>query len=149
MATLNKVTLIGYLGHSPEIRYTNSGDPVAHLSLATTETWKDKATGEKKEATEWHRVVLYRKLGEIAGQYLKRGSHVYIEGKLQTRKWTGKDGGERTAVEIVGDDLRMLGGRREEGGEHRDGDGEQHEAASSPVKKRYQVLEFEDDAIPF
>ena len=83
---------------------------------AAPEREVSRVTGEKKEATEWHRVVLYRKLGEIAGQYLKRGSHVYIEGKLQTRKWTGKDGVERTAVEIVGDDLRMLGGRREEGG---------------------------------
>lgn len=147
MATLNKVTLIGYLGHSPEIRNTTSGDPVAHLSLATTETWRDKATGEKKEATEWHRVVLYRKLGEIAGQYLKKGSHVYIEGKLHSRKWTGKDGVERTTVEIVADDLRMLGGRRDESDEQAQAP-ERHEA--SPVERRRpQVLEFEDDAIPF
>src|SRR3569832_605603 len=83
------------------MRYTAVGDPVAHLSLATTETWKDKASGEKREATEWHRVVLYRKLAEIAGEYLKKGSHVYLEGKLQTRKWSGKDGVERSTTEII------------------------------------------------
>src|SRR3569832_1874228 len=93
------------------MRYTAVGDPVAHLSLATTETWKDKASGEKREATEWHRVVLYRKLAEIAGEYLKKGSHVYLEGKLQTRKWSGKDGVERSTTEIIADDLRMLGAR--------------------------------------
>src|SRR3569832_2491871 len=104
MATLNKVTLIGYLGHDPEMRYTAVGDPVAHLSQATTETWKDKASGEKREATEWHRVVLYRKQTEIASEYLKKGSHVYLEGKLQTRKWSGKDGVERSTTEIIADD---------------------------------------------
>lgn len=111
MTTLNKATLIGYLGHDPEMRYLPTGEPVAHLALATTETWRDKASGEKRESTEWHRVVLFRKLGEIAGQYLKKGAHVYIEGRLQTRKWTGKDGVERHTTEIIADDMRMLGPR--------------------------------------
>lgn len=143
MATLNKVTLIGYLGHAPEMRETTSGDAVAHLSLATTETWKDKATGEKKEATEWHRVVLYRKLAEIAGQYLKKGSLVYIEGRLQTRKWTGKDDIDRYTTEIIADDLRMLGARPSS---H---DASNEDSASAPQKPHPTRYEFEDDTIPF
>lgn len=143
MATLNKVTLIGYLGHNPEIRYTASGDPVAHVTLATTETWKDKATGEKKEATEWHRIVLYRKLAEIVGQYLKKGSHVYIEGRLQTRKWTAKDGSDRYTTEIIADDMRMLGSRS---------DSQAHDApeqASGSKAAPARADEFSEDAIPF
>ncbi len=143
MATLNKVTLIGYLGHNPEIRYTASGDPVAHVTLATTETWKDKASGEKKEATEWHRVVLYRKLAEIVGQYLKKGSHVYIEGRLQTRKWTAKDGTDRYTTEIIADDLRMLGSR----GEHRADDAEQDAPPKRATAQTADLLP--EDAIPF
>ncbi|SNS86263.1 single-strand binding protein [Noviherbaspirillum humi] len=150
MATLNKVTLIGYLGHAPELRYTNGGDPVAHFTLATTETWKDKATGEKKEATEWHRIVMYRKLAEISGEFLKKGSLVYIEGKLQSRKWTGKDGVERVTVEIIADDMRMLGGRH---AGHEDGQQAAHDAEprhqSAPAKGRQPQFEYEDDAIPF
>jgi len=150
--TLNKVTLIGYLGRDPEMRSTANGDPVAHFSVATTEAWKDKATGEKKEATEWHRVVLYRKLAEIAGQYLKKGSYVYLEGRLQTRKWTGKDDIERYAVEIIADDMRMLGARH--AGDHTEGDAHKaDDASSSPAShetKRQRVqYDYEDDAIPF
>lgn len=143
MATLNKVTLIGYLGHNPEIRYTASGDPVAHVNLATTETWKDKATGERKEATEWHRIVLYRKLAEIVGQYLKKGSHVYIEGRLQTRKWTAKDGTERHTTEVIADDMRMLGSRHDSshGGEDRD--------AQPQTKPAHAADLLPEDAIPF
>lgn len=145
MATLNKVTLIGYLGHAPEMRETTNGDAVAHLSLATTETWKDKTTGEKKEATEWHRVVLYRKLAEIAGQYLKKGSLVYIEGRLQTRKWTGKDDIDRYTTEIIADDLRMLGARPPS---HDTGN---EDSAATPQKPQSHPAryEFEDDTIPF
>lgn len=150
MATLNKVTLIGYLGHDPEMRYTAGGDAVAHLALATTETWKDKTSGEKKEATEWHRVVLYRKLGEIAGQYLKKGSLVYIEGRLQTRKWTGKDDVDRYTTEIIADDMRMLGARPSGTDSDSDTRPSDHHAAgaqrTSPQPARY---EYEDDAIPF
>jgi single-strand DNA-binding protein len=147
MSTLNKVTLIGYLGHDPEMRYTAAGDPVAHLSLATTETWKDKATGAKKEATEWHRIVLYRKLAEISGEYLKKGSHVYIEGKLQTRKWTGKDGVERSTIEIIADDMRMLGSRHASHEVEPDADN----AAPAPDNKRgaRQETLLPEDMIPF
>jgi len=149
MATLNKVTLIGYLGHDPEIRYTAVGDPVAHLSLATTETWKDKASGEKREATEWHRVVLYRKLAEIAGEYLKKGSHVYIEGKLQTRKWSGKDGIERSTTEIIGDDLRMLSTRSSYQEAATDEGREGAHAHSTARGRARQETLLSEDAIPF
>ena len=111
MASVNKVILIGNLGADPEMRYTPAGDAVATLRLATTDTWKDKTTGEKKEATEWHRVVLWRKLGEIAGQYLKKGAQIYIEGSLKTRKWQDKEGADRYTTEIVGDTMKMLGSR--------------------------------------
>ncbi len=106
--TLNKALLIGHLGHDPDVRTMNSGEPVAHLSVATSEAWKNKSTGARREATEWHRVVLYKRLAELAGQHLKKGALVYVEGHLQTRKWTGKDGIERHTTEIVGDELRML-----------------------------------------
>ncbi len=149
MATLNKVILIGYLGHAPEMRSTAHGDAVAQLSLATTETWKDKATGEKKQATEWHRVVLYRKLAEIAGQFLKKGSPVYIEGRLQTRKWSGRDDIERYVTEIIADDMRLLGTRPT--GQDAESDARKDEAAEPPPpqRTRSQHLQFEDDAIPF
>ncbi|MBV0882192.1 single-stranded DNA-binding protein [Noviherbaspirillum sp. L7-7A] len=152
MSTLNKVTLIGYLGRDPETRSTAAGDSVAQFTLATTETWKDKATGEKREATEWHRVVLYRKLAEIAGQYLKKGSLVYVEGRLQTRKWTGKDDVERYVVEIIADDLRMLGGRPH-GDESHEAGKPGAETTSGTTRKSSQPalseFELEDDAIPF
>lgn len=111
MASINKVILVGNLGKDPDIRYTANGDHVCNITIATTDNWKDKASGEKKEATEWHRVVLFRKLGEIAGQYLKKGSSVYIEGALRTRKWQDKDGTDRYTTEIVADEMQMLGGR--------------------------------------
>ena len=115
---INKVILIGNLGKDPEVRYTAGGSAVANLRIATTESWKDKQTGEKKEATEWHSVVLFGKLGEIAGEYLKKGRTVYIEGRLQTRKYQDKEGVERYSTEIVGSDMQMLGGGegRGEGG---------------------------------
>lgn len=117
MASVNKVILVGNLGKDPETRYMPNGDAVCNITVATTDSWKDKSTGEKKEATEWHRIVLYRKLGEIAGQYLKKGSQVYIEGKLVTRKWQDKDGNDRYTTEIVADTMQMLGGRGQGGGE--------------------------------
>ena len=151
MSTLNKVTLIGHLGRDPETRSTAAGDTVAQFSLATTETWKDKATGEKREATEWHRVVLYRKLAEIAAQYLKKGSLAYVEGRLQTRKYTGKDDVERFVVEIIGDDLRMLGGRP--ASDYADDDRKSDAAPRATTRKstgpQLAELELEDDAIPF
>ena len=118
MASVNRVTIIGNLGKDPETRYAPSGDAVTNITVATTETWRDKATGEKREATEWHRVVFFGKLAEIAGQYLKKGSQVYLEGKLKTRKWQDKDGHERYTTEINADEMKMLGGK---------GDGQQSE----------------------
>ncbi|HEX7633719.1 MAG TPA: single-stranded DNA-binding protein [Noviherbaspirillum sp.] len=152
MATLNKVLLIGYVGHDPEMRSTANGDAVAHLSVATTETWKDKFSGEKKEATEWHRVVLYRKLAEIAGQYVKKGSQVYIEGRLQTRKWTGKDDIERYTTEIIADDMRMLGARpagNDEEGRGRNSAEGSASGAEDFSRSRRQSSHYMDDEIPF
>jgi single-strand DNA-binding protein len=111
MASLNKVILIGNLGRDPEVRYTPGGDAVCNLALATTETWKDKNTGERKEATEWHRVAFFGRVAEVAGQYLRKGSQIYVEGKLKTRKWQDKDGQDRYTTEIAGSELKMLGGR--------------------------------------
>lgn len=111
MASLNKVIIIGNLGRDPETRYMPNGDAVTNIAVATTETWKDKNTGEKKEATEWHRVTFYRQLAEIAGQYLRKGSQVYVEGMLKTRKWTDKDGVERYTTEVIADVMKMLGSR--------------------------------------
>lgn len=113
---VNKVILVGHLGQEPEVRYMPNGGAVANLSLATSETWRDKQTGEQKEKTEWHRVVVFGKLAEIAGEYLQKGSQVYIEGALQTRKWTDTQGQERYTTEIivnVGGTMQMLGNRRE------------------------------------
>ncbi len=116
MASVNKVIIVGNLGRDPETRYMTSGDAVTNIAVATTESWKDKNTGEKKELTEWHRITFYRKLAEIAGQYLKKGSQVYVEGRLQTRKWTDKDGVEKYTTEIIADTMQMLGGRQGMGG---------------------------------
>lgn len=109
---INKVIIIGNLGAAPEVRYTQNSTAVATISVATTETWKDKQTGEQREQTEWHRIVMYRRLAEIAGEYLRKGSKVYIEGKLQTRKWTGEDQVERYTTEVVGKEMQMLDGAR-------------------------------------
>jgi single-strand DNA-binding protein len=115
MASVNKVTLLGNLGADPEMRYMPNGDAVANLRIATTESWKDKQTGEKKEITEWHRVVFYRKLAEIVGQYLKKGASIYVEGRIRTRKWQGQDGQDRYTTEIEANEMQMLGGRRDGG----------------------------------
>ena len=115
MASVNKWIGIGNLGADPESRVTASGEAVCNISIACTETWRDKATGEKKEMTEWVRVGFFGKLAEIAGQYLRKGSQVYIEGSLRTRKWQDKNGQDRYTTEIRGDEMKMLGGRREGG----------------------------------
>jgi single-strand DNA-binding protein len=111
MASINKVILVGNLGRDPEVRYMPSGDAMANIALATTDKWKDKASGEQKEATEWHRVAFFGKLAEIVGQHLKKGSQVYLEGKLRTRKWTDKEGVERYTTEIIADTMQMLGSK--------------------------------------
>lgn len=108
---INKVILIGNLGADPEVRYTPANTAVCNISVATTDQWRDKQTGEQQEKTEWHRVVMFNRLGEIAGEYLKKGSKVYIEGRLQTRKWQGQDGQDRYTTEIVANEMQMLDGR--------------------------------------
>jgi single-strand DNA-binding protein len=114
MASVNKVILLGNLGRDPETRYTTGGDAVTNLNIATSEQWKDKS-GEKQERTEWHRVVLFGRQAEVAGEYLKKGRSVYIEGRLQTRKYTDKDGVEKYSTEIVADRMQLIGGAREGG----------------------------------
>lgn len=114
MAGVNRVIIIGHLGNDPEIRTMPNGEMIANISVATSESWTDKNTGEKKTQTEWHRIVLYRRLAEIAGQYLKTGSQVYIEGRLKTRKWQDSNGQDRYTTEIQGDNLQMLGSRQDE-----------------------------------
>ena len=109
--SVNKVILVGNLGQDPEVRYSASGSAVATLNIATSEQWTDKQSGQKQERTEWHRVVMFNRLGEIAGEYLKKGSQVYIEGKLQTRKWQDQNGQDRYTTEIVANEMQMLGGR--------------------------------------
>ncbi|OZI15843.1 single-stranded DNA-binding protein [Bordetella genomosp. 7] len=112
MASVNKVILVGNLGRDPEVRYSPDGAAICNVSIATTSQWKDKASGERREETEWHRVVMYNRLAEIAGEYLKKGRSVYIEGRLKTRKWQDKEtGADRYSTEIVADQMQMLGGR--------------------------------------
>jgi len=117
MASVNKVILIGNLGRDPEVRYSAEGSAVCNLSLATSFNWRDRNTGERREQTEWHRVVMFGRLAEIAGEYLRKGRPVYIEGRLQTRKWTGQDGVERYTTEIVAEQMQMLGGRGDSSGD--------------------------------
>ena len=116
MASVNKVILIGNLGRDPEVRYTTNGAAICNITIATSRQWKDKTSGERQEETEWHRVVMYDRLAEISGEYLKKGKSVYIEGRLKTRKWTDKDNVERYSTEIVAQEMTMLGGREGAGG---------------------------------
>ena len=111
MASVNKVILVGNLGRDPEVRYSAEGSAICNISIATTSQWKDRTSGEKREETEWHRVVFYNRLAEIAGEYLRKGRPVYVEGRLRTRKWTGQDGQERFTTEIIAEQMQMLGGR--------------------------------------
>ena len=111
MASVNKVILVGNLGRDPETRYMPNGEAVTNITLATTDTWKDRTSGERQEKTEWHRVTFYRRLAEIAGEYLKKGSQVYVEGRLETRKWTDKEGKDRYTTEIIASEMKMLGSR--------------------------------------
>jgi single-strand DNA-binding protein len=113
---INKVIIVGNLGQDPETRYMPSGAAVTNFTVATNESWKDKQTGEQKDRTEWHRVAMFNRLAEIAAEYLRKGSQVYIEGKLRTRKWQGQDGNDRYTTEIIADEMQMLGGRGDGGG---------------------------------
>jgi single-strand DNA-binding protein len=153
MASVNKVILIGNLGRDPEVRYLPSGDAVANLRVATTEKWKDKS-GEMQEQTEWHSVAFFGRQAEICGEYLRKGSSVYVEGRLQTRKWTDKEGKDRYTTEIRGERMQMLGGRGGGAFEAMDKDGAPAASAPASPEKRPSAKagssfdDFEDD-IPF
>jgi single-strand DNA-binding protein len=151
---VNKVILIGNLGVDPEVRYMPSGGAVANVRMATAESWKDKQTGERQERTEWHRVVFFGRLAEIVGEYLRKGSQVYVEGRLQTRKWQGQDGQDRYTTEIVANEMQMLGGGASgrsstagPGQENQDSYAEQAEPAASKADAP-PADDFDDD-IPF
>jgi single-strand DNA-binding protein len=145
---INKVILIGNLGADPDVRYTASGAAVSNINLATTESWRDRESGEQQEKTEWHRVVFFGRLAEIVAEYLRKGSQVYVEGRLQTRKWQDKEGNDRYTTEIVANEMQMLGGRP--GG----GDYSQSASRPAPVAEEKsssapQEGDFVDDDIPF
>lgn len=157
MASINKVIIIGNLGRDPELRYTPSGSAVCNVSIATTRNWKSKDSGERVEETEWHRVVFYDRLAEIAGEYLKKGRPVYVEGRLKTRKWQDKDGKDNYTTEIVAEQMQMLGGR--EGGGMGGGAGMGDEEGYTPARREAPAakpaakpaggLGDMDDDIPF
>ena len=142
MASVNKAIIVGNIGRDPEVRYAPSGTAVCNLSVATTRAWKTK-DGEKQEETEWHRVVCYDKLAEIAGEWLKKGAAVYFEGRLKTRKWQDKDGIDRYTTEIVGEQMQMLGGRDSAP------QSEKKPAAQKPAAKKADGFDSMDDDIPF
>jgi single-strand DNA-binding protein len=133
MASVNKVILIGNLGRDPEVRYAPSGAAICNITLATSRSWKDKQTGDRQEETEWHRIVFYDRLAEIAGEYLKKGKSVYVEGRLKTRKWTDKDGVEKYTTEVIAQEMTMLGSR--EGG-GMSGGGDEMGGGRSPAPAR-------------
>jgi single-strand DNA-binding protein len=141
---VNKVILIGNLGRDPEVRYSPNGGAIANITLATSESWKDKNTGEQVDKTEWHRVVFFRRLAEIAGEYLKKGSKVYIEGKLQTRKWQDKEGNDRYTTEVVANEMQMLDSRGGSTSYNQD----ETPAAQSTPQEPAPAGDFDDD-IPF
>lgn len=138
MASVNKVILVGNLGRDPEVRYSAEGSAICNISIATTSQWKDRTSGERREETEWHRVVFYNRLAEIAGEYLRKGRPVYVEGRLRTRKWTGQDGQERFTTEIIAEQMQMLGGR--DGGDMGGsmGGGEYGGGGGAPAPQRAQ-----------
>jgi single-strand DNA-binding protein len=151
MASVNKVILIGNLGADPEVRYLPSGDAVANIRIATTDTWKDKA-GEKQEHTEWHRISFFGKLAEIAGEYLKKGSPVYVEGRIRTRKWQDKEGQDKYSTEIVADKMQLLGSRGGGGGDapaREPKAGAEAGSAKPSAKKGGASFDDMDDDIPF
>ncbi len=146
MASINKVILVGNLGQDPEVKYMPSGGAVTNISIATTDTWKDKATGEKKENTEWHRVVFFNRLAEIVGEYLRKGSQVYIEGNLRTRKWQDQNGVDKYTTEIVAREMQMLGGRT--GGSSDFNQAPQKESGSQGGQKPVQKAPSQENTPP-
>lgn len=153
MASINKVIIVGNLGRDPESRYMPSGEQVTSIAVATTDRWRDKASGEQREATEWHRVSFFGKLAEIAGQYLKKGSQVYVEGRLRTRKYTDREGIERYTTEIIADTMQMLGSRPGAGEPMEDRGSAPRQPASGSAPRqapsRAPSLSDMDDDIPF
>lgn len=154
---VNRVTILGNLGNDPEVKYTASGSAIANLTVATSESWNDKATGEKREAVEWHRVVLFGKLAEVAGEYLRKGSQVYIEGQLRTRKWTDQSGQEKYTTEIVvgmNGVMQMIGGKQDSKPQQQGGWGQpkqpkpQQQSKPAPSGQYEPPMDFTDD-IPF
>ena len=141
---VNKVILLGNCGNDPEIKYMPSGGEVTNISVATSESWRDKQTGEKREKTEWHRVVFFNQLAKIAGEYLKKGSQVYIEGSIRTRKWQDQNGQDRYSTEIVANEMQMLGGRGE-AAEPTVG----HQGAAGGQSSSHSATDFPDDLMPF
>lgn len=169
MASVNKVILVGNLGRDPEVRYGAEGNAICNISIATTSNWRDKASGERREETEWHRVVFYNRLAEIAGEYLRKGRSVYVEGRLRTRKWQGQDGKDNYTTEVIADQMQMLGGRdsggAEFGGDHQSSapaarapqqrpapqqaPAQQQRPAQNPYQAPVDNLADMDDDIPF
>jgi single-strand DNA-binding protein len=152
MSSVNKVILIGNLGKDPEIRYLPNGDQVCNITLATSEKYKDKSTGEAKENTEWHRVVFFGKLAEVCGQYLQKGKKIYVEGRIRTNKWQDKDGNDRYTTEIVGNEMKMLGGK-DEGGSSRESPAPaarfERQPSSAPAPRKPATFDDDDGDIPF
>lgn len=144
---VNKVILVGNLGNDPEVRYMPNGNAVANLTVATSESWKDQQ-GQAQERTEWHRITMYRKLAEIAGEYLKKGSQVYLEGKLQTRKWQDQQGNDRYTTEVVCDQMQMLGGKQSGNGQQSPQQAPQQNRQQAQQKQAEPDFDF-DDPIPF
>lgn len=155
MASVNKVIIVGNLGRDPEVRYTADNRAITNIAVATSENYTDKSSGEKKEITEWHRIVFFNRLAEIAGEYLKKGSSVYIEGRLKTRKWTDQSGQERYTTEIVADSMQMLGGRNSTGGGVAYDEGHSAPAQSAPAPRATprpaapKPMDDMEDDIPF
>ena len=165
MAGVNKVIIVGNLGNDPEVRYSANGSAIANISVATSESWTDKNSGDKQEKTEWHRIVMFNRLGEIAGEYLRKGSKVYVEGKLQTRKWQDQSGQDSYTTEIVANTMQMLDGRGDNAGQggggyqapsqaapqqggQQFGGGQQQSAPQQPASQPAPANDFDDD-IPF
>lgn len=146
---INKVILIGNLGNDPDTRYTSSGAAVANVSLATSESWKDKDTGEQQERTEWHRVVFFGRLAEIVSEYLRKGSQIYVEGRLQTRKWQDKDGNDRYSTEVVASEMQMLGSRGGSPDMGQSAPPAMKESKTAAAGKGQADEDFVDDDIPF
>lgn len=153
---INKVILVGNLGKDPEMRYTPGGAAIANVTIATSESWKDKQTGEQQEKTEWHRVVFFNRLAEIVGEYLKKGSQVYVEGRLQTRKWQDQSGQDRYTTEVVAGEMQMLGGRGGSGGGTSTGGDDHYDQSqrvaprpAAPAPAAQPVADDFDDDIPF